>query len=252
MNKNKIQLAIIKANGFSTSKITLCMSLIPMIVAIIGGGLGYILSILFQQGLFLIISSYIFLSVNFFTFNIGILIGIIILVFLLSSLFVFINLKILFKRPIALTINQTIEVKNNLFINLLNKVQIGFNSNMKLKNQLLFLNIPRTIFYFISSTMCIFLIGAFSSFSDKLNLAQTLTNSNKQYNYSVDFVTPTEQGGLYKTQKYSELGFPNEAIGIYDMYTTIYPDRPTSNLFPYNANDLKVLEKVSHSNGTTT
>ncbi|MEG0026523.1 MAG: FtsX-like permease family protein, partial [Bacilli bacterium] len=113
MNKNKIQLAIIKANGFSTSKITLCMSLIPMMVAILGGGLGYILSIIFQQGLFSIISSYIFLSVNFFTFNIGILIGIIALVILLLTLFVFINLKILFKKPIALTINQTIEVKNN-------------------------------------------------------------------------------------------------------------------------------------------
>ncbi|MEG2342512.1 MAG: hypothetical protein RSB95_05305, partial [Bacilli bacterium] len=142
---------------------TLCMSLIPMLVAIFGGGLGYLVSILFQQSLFTIISSYIFLSVNFFTFNIGIFIGIILFVFLFSTLFVFINLKMLFKKPIALTINQTIEVKNNQFVNLLNKVQIGFNSNMKLKNQLLFLNIPRTIFYFMSSTMCIFLIGAFSS-----------------------------------------------------------------------------------------
>ncbi|MEG2342500.1 MAG: hypothetical protein RSB95_05245, partial [Bacilli bacterium] len=106
--------------------------------------------------------------------------------------------------------------------------------------------------YFMSSTMCIFLIGAFSSFSEKLNLAQTLTNSNKQYNYSMDLVTPSEQGGLYKTQKYSELGFSDKEKGIYDMYAPIYPHDPTLSALPYIANDLKVLEKVNHPNGTST
>ncbi|MEG2342523.1 MAG: hypothetical protein RSB95_05370, partial [Bacilli bacterium] len=105
--------------------------------------------------------------------------------------------------------------------------------------------------YFMSSTMCIFLIGAFSSFSEKLYLSQSLTNSNKQYSYSMDFVTPTEQGGLYKTQKYSELGFTDEAKGIYTMYLT-NPYNPAEMLLPYDPATLKVLEKVEHPDGTST
>lgn len=241
INKNKIQLGIIKANGFSTSKITMCMIFLPLIISIVGGGLGYLAAILLQQPLFSIVSSYIFLSVNFFTFNFIFLAAIIVIIFSLTTLFIFINLKLLFKKPISGIINQTIETKNNSFIKLLNKAQVGFNSNIKLKNQLLFLNIPRTLFYVISSTMCVFLIGAFSSFSQKLHLSQSLTNANKQYNYSIDLATPTEQGGLYKTQKYSELGFENPAIGIYDMYQ---PHNGYFDKFPYNKSDLKVLEKV--------
>lgn len=251
INKSRIQLAIINANGFSTGKITLCMSLISLIIAVFGGSLGYTLAIVFQQLLFSIISPYIFLASNFFVFNVGWLLLTILVIFVISTLFIFINLKLLFKKPIASIINQTIEQKNNVFIKALNTVQAGFSSNLKLKNQLLFLNVPRTFFYLLSSTMCIFLIGAFTSFSQKLYLAQSLTNENKQFSYSLDLVSPTEQGGLHRNQEYSELGFPDSTKGIGDAYFPIYNDDPSTRL-PYDKNTLKVLEKVVNQDGSIT
>ncbi|MEG2245461.1 MAG: ABC transporter permease [Malacoplasma sp.] len=234
---NKVQLAIIKANGLSTFKMSICFSTIALAIAIISGVIGYLLSYFFQPIIFSIFSPYIFISPIFNPFSAISFFGGIILIFLIATIFVFIILHFLFKKPLNSIMSQNIEVKHNVLLSVLKYKNTKINSNGKFKIALFISNTSRTLFYILGCIAGISLITISLTLTNKFYTSKYLTDINKDYIFNIDLVTPIDQSGLYKTQEYSSLGITNPDIGI----TSIYEDTKPG-VLPYTKNQLPIYE----------
>lgn len=237
IDKNRVQIALCKANGFSTFKLALGLSSISIIIAISGGSIGYLMAFFLQQLIYSIVSPYMFIPILFHFFSPIGLIGGMVIIALLFFAFVYINLYLLFRKPLNLIIAQNVEIKSNKLLNILKYSKLPMTANLKFKFAISMSNIPRTFFYLTSCFIGITVIGFGLSFVSKFDESQELTALNKNYVYSIDLQTPNEQSGLFKSQDYSELGFSDSSLGI----NSIYSDRLVNGPFPYIANDLKVL-----------
>ncbi|MEG0879283.1 MAG: ABC transporter permease [Malacoplasma sp.] len=237
IDKNRVQIALCKANGFSTFKIALGLSSISIIVAIIGGLTGYLIAYFLQSLIYSIIAPYMFIPTLLHVFSpLGLFTGIFIIA-LLFFLFVYINLYVLFRKPINLIIAQNVEIKSNKLLNILKYQQLPMTANLKFKFAISLSNIPRTFFYLTSCFIGVTVISFGLSFVSKFSESQELTDLNNRYTYSIDLVSPNEQSGLIKLQDYSEVGFSDPSLGI----VPIYPDTLVNGPFPYIASNLKVL-----------
>lgn len=237
IDKNRVQIALCKANGFSTFKLALGLSSISVIVAVFGGTIGYLMAFFLQQLIYSIVSPYMFIPILFHFFSPIGFIGGIIIIALLFFVFVYINLYLLFKKPINLIIAQNIEIKSNKLLNILKYSKLPMTANLKFKFAISMSNIPRTFFYLTSCFIGITVISFGLSFVSKFDESQELTALNKNYVYSIDLQSPNEQSGLFKSQDYSQLGFSNRDLGI----VPIYDEKVLLPAFPYLANTLKVL-----------
>lgn len=234
ININKVQLAIIKANGLSTFKMSICFSIIALIIAIFSATIGYVASYFLQSIIFSIFSPYIFIPPLFNSFNFFSLFGGIILIFAIATLFVFIILHFLFKKPLNLIMSENIEIKQNRFLKILKYQTLKISSNNKFKLALTMSNIPRTSFYIFGCLSGISLITISLTLTNKFYTSKYLTDLNKDYIFNIDLVTPTDQSGLHKTQDYSDMGLTNTSIGITSLYDTLD--------LPYTTNQLQVYE----------
>lgn len=238
INTNKVQLAIIKANGLSTFKMSICFSIIALVIAIVSALIGYVASYFLQPIIFSIFAPYIFIPPSFNSFNFFSLFGSIIVIFAIATLFVFIILNNLFKKPLNLIMSENIEIKQNKFLKILKYQTLKMSSNNKFKFALFMSNTPRTLFYIFGCLSGISLITISLTLTNKFYTSKYLTDINKDYIFNIDLVTPTDQSGLHKTQEYSKMGLTNPSIGITSLYDNPYQ---AGNL-PYTTNELKVYE----------
>lgn len=252
INRNLVQLAIIKANGFSNLRITFGISLFGMFVSLIAGIFGYIAALFLQTQFLQVVSTYWFISISLSAFSILTFFGTFIISFILFFIFSYIILTIRFKTPISQLISQNTEMKAN---KILGWSKFSLYSNMdsplfKFRLNLSFSNIGRFVFYTLLCSIGLAFITGSIALREKFEESQYNTSINKQYNYKFDLTTPTEQSGLYKYQKYSELGFSDPEKGIYPIYKgmvnkTKY-ETPSIYNYPYKLEELKVYDPVTN------
>ena len=149
INRNIVQLAIIKANGFSNFKITFGMSLFGMFGA------------LFLQTQFLqVVGAYWFISISLSSFSILSFLATFVVAFVLFFIFSYLVLTFKFKTPIAQLISQNTEMKANKILNWGKGTQ---NTEMKANK---ILNWGKGSFYKLSSPLTKFRMNlSFSNFS---------------------------------------------------------------------------------------
>lgn len=251
ITKNQVQLAIIKANGFSNFKICLAVSFFGLVVSILSGTIGYIIAFFLQSVFFSVVSPFWFINTTFLPFSIiGFFAGCLI-IFAIFFIFTYLILKITFRKPINELIAQTTEIKVSKALSLLKNNIIKVGPLFKFRLSLSLCNVWRLVFYTILCSTGLSLISIAFSVPEKFTQSTQLTSLNKKYAYSFYLNTPTEQGGLYKLEKYSNLGFTDVDNGIYPIYDGTLNGKTYTNVskysYPYKIEQLKVFDPVTGS-----
>lgn len=253
INKNIVQLSIIKANGFSTLKICSALSLFGFFVSLISGTIGYVLAWYLQGVFYSAISPFWYISIEFLKFSLLGFIGGSLIIFITFFLFTYFIISFTFKTPINVLISRNVETKATPILNLLKNNIIKVNPLLKFRLSLSFSNFSRFIFYTLLCSFGLALVTVGFSVPNKFNESINMTKLNKLYKYDFKLMTPSEQSGLYKYQKYSELGFTDFDKGIFPLYSgniiwnkeTISYSPLTNYPSPYQLESLKVLDPIT-------
>lgn len=219
INKNIVELSIIKANGFSTFKIALSMSSFGFINALLASVIGYTFGYLMQYIFFSVISSYWYIPMEFSGFSAILFFITLFTLFIIFVFYTFIILIYVFKTPIHNLMSQSTEFKTSKMINVLRK-QKRINPLLKLRISLSISNLSRTMFFvtLCSIGLATSLVGI--SMPEKISTSYANTVNTKQYSYRFSFIESNEQTGIYKKQPYSELGFSDLSQGLIPFYKT--------------------------------
>ncbi|MGL4343142.1 MAG: FtsX-like permease family protein [Metamycoplasmataceae bacterium] len=195
-SRSKI-LGILKAQGYSKLQISLSICVLGFIVALIGGALGYILGHFLQIPLMNIFSTYWTLPISPIPFNIWSLFTTIIMPFVgISLLTILTSLSFLRIKSMSL-INGEHQLNNSKIATKIN----GLVSKTSIKNKFAISLALNSVWKLISLFFALLItssitIFAFSS-NGIFNKVTSLTYKNKKYNYKIDLVTPTKEGGYY-------------------------------------------------------
>lgn len=233
ISKNQVQLAIIKANGFSSFSITMSISLFGLVCSIIAGSLGYILAYFMQGVFFSIINPYWYIPTIFLNFSPIGLIGGIVSLFVVFAIYTFIILKLIFKKPINQLISENVEIRASKLLNVMKIQSHKVNPLSKFTISLSLTNIWRSLFFISLCSIGIAITSIGFSIPKKFERSNHLTSLNKDYTYKFTLKEPTEQSGLYKKQKYSNLGFTDLSQGLVPLYKA---DQVDTEISPSNSN----------------
>ena len=218
INKNQVELAIIKSNGFSSLAITIAISIVGLIAAVLSGIIGYTVAYFLQNIFYSIVSNYWYAPMAFNPFSPLGFFGGILLVGAVFVLYTFIIVKLTFKKPINELMSLSIDVKHNVVLNVIKKPTNKIKAVNKLRISLFFSNVWRSIFLVGLSSICLTTISMGFSLSSKINESYTNVIDTKNYSYRFSLHEPTEQTGLYKLQKFSNLGFTDLSQGLLPIY----------------------------------
>lgn len=249
ITKNQVQLAIIKANGFSNFKICIAVSFFGLVVSVFAGTIGYVIAFFLQSIFFSVVSPFWFIHTTFLPFSLLGFFGGCFVIFSIFFAFTYLILKITFRKPINELIAQTTEIKISKALTLLKNNVIKVGPLFKFRLSLSLCNVWRLVFYTILCSTGLSLISIAFSVPEKFTQSTELTSLNKKYAYSFYLTTPTEQGGLYKLQKYSNLGFTDVDNGIYPLYDGELNGVTYTNVskykYPYTIQQLKVFDPIT-------
>ncbi|MDE7112185.1 MAG: ABC transporter permease, partial [Malacoplasma sp.] len=220
IEKNQVSLAIAKANGLSTFKISVALSAFGFIVSVISGTIAYLLA-LFSQSLFLnILDNYWFISIIPHNFSIFGLLGGALLIYIAFFFFVLIGVWKTFRSPINELLTKSSELKINKLLYLMKSRKIPLFALTKFRISLTLSKLTRFFLFIILCSVGLSIISVGAAIPNKFEFSQKETLANKKYDYRYNLQTPSEQSGLYKIQDYAELGTTDKKNGIYDIYTT--------------------------------
>lgn len=218
VEKNQVSLAIAKANGISSFKISIALSAFGLFAALISGLVGYLLAY-FAQGLFLgILDSYWFIPIISHNFSAIGFIGGIASIYTAFFIFVILGVWLTFKNPINDLLSRSSELKVNRILYLVKSRKVPIAALTKFRLSLSLSKLTRFILFIVLCSAGLSIISIGSSIPTKFSTSETGTLNNKQYSYRYDLQTPSEQSGLYKVQNYDELGVTNVNSGITSIY----------------------------------
>ncbi|ENY69164.1 ABC transporter permease protein [Metamycoplasma auris 15026] len=214
--RNKV-VGILRAQGYSTSKIALAFCAFGWIPVFIGSLFGYILGFALQKPAMSILSSYWTLENMIIPINAITLFLTILVPFIFVSLLIFIITSIsVRKKPIEL-MSGIVEVSVGNFAQRISAmfrrlpVKIRFIASMALNNFWKMFS----LFLAFSTTSLISMF--FLSSNNIFNKAITKTYKDRLYKFKLDLETPTTEGGPYVTYNKSDINsllyVPNDLAG---------------------------------------
>lgn len=215
------QISLCMGNGINLSKIILACLLNIGIVTTIGSMLGYIASYLCQNAFIGIFSSIwmvpgtIALPFTPIIFLPIVLISFIIFGIILSSI-----IYAKFKKPIPQIIANKDDIKANWFTNILRNSKLKIPNIIKLSIGYSSINVGRLSLLSVLGSVALGGIVSAVMINDKFNIAHDNTLYSKNYNYQYNFINVNESTGLYKPQKFSEMGIEDSTVGINSIYLT--------------------------------
>lgn len=259
VEKNRISLAVAKANGINTWQISLSLSTFGIVTSIVSGIIGYVVAFL-SQGMFLgILSNFWFTPIVQHNFSTIGFIGGSICLYLAFLFFSFLGVVKTFKNPINELLSSTEELRVNKLLYLLKSRKVPLFALTKFRISLSLSKLTRFVLFVILCSAGISIITVGTAIPRKFSTSQSSTLTNKQYSYRYDLQTPSEQSGLYKVQSYADLGTTDEANGIYDVYSNsmYYNNNPYNSLITsddQSKKDLMALRDldgnvITYSNG---
>lgn len=256
IEKNQTSLAIVKANGLSTWKIVISLSMFGLILSIISAIFGYFLAFVIQSMFVGIISNYWFIPMSYHMFSIVGLLSGSVAIYLVFMFFVYLGVRKLFKTPINDILQKQTELKINKFLYLIKSSRLDFGVMAKFRFSLSSTKLFRLL---LMSVLCSFGLAFISlgvSIPEKFNTSHTNTSRNINYKYNFDLKTPTEQSGLYKLQNYSDLGITDDSLGIYNIYQNLaytgYSDPYAKLLSDDKTKELFALRTIDSSGNEVT
>ncbi|MGL6125100.1 MAG: ABC transporter permease [Metamycoplasmataceae bacterium] len=254
-------LGILKAQGYKSIQIAISICLLALIVCFFGATLGYIAGHFFQIPVMNIFSIYWTLPIGPLSFNfISLLVTVLLPLVGLILLTIVTTLILLRVKPTKL-MSGSFQLNNSLIAG---KIQQKFSSvNIKSKFTLsLSLNsIWKLIALLLSLVFTVTIMSFSLATQNAFGNAVDRTYKNRKYNYKIDLITPTLEGGAITTFDkqdihnllYVPIGNPNEgAIYLADYFapgpnSVINPIQPDGS-FPNGQpllNDKHIVTKSS-------
>ncbi len=190
-------LGIMRANGFSTKQIATSMLPFAMTPTIIGVLLGVIVGTLLELTVLSLFSNYWMLPTKLLGFN---WIGFVTILFISLAIFIstvyFTSLYVLRKNTVDLMKCDS-QNNPNLISRSVKKVFGKFGIMTKFRVSVAFNSIWKLIVLVIMTSLSLSTLMFTFSISGKFKTSTSLTNKSRGYNYAVDLITPTTQGGQY-------------------------------------------------------
>lgn len=231
INNNIVELAIIKANGFSSLSITFAISMFGLVTSILASVIGYSIAFILQPLFFNIIDYYWFIPVSFDLYSPIILFVIMASLFLIFMIYSLIILRIKFKTPINQLINDIAEVKSNKFLTtFFRKTPKNISPLFKLRMSLSFSNIWRTMFFVSLCSLGMSVTSIGMALPEKMNESFSNTIKSKNYDYRFSLFESNDQTGIYKTQPYERMGVTDLKQGIFPIYKSSTVDNELAEL----------------------
>ena len=238
---NKVDLGILLANGYKKWNILFPLTILFLAFILIGNIVGYVLGFSFQNiamslfSNFWTIPSYT-IGFNWIPFVTFILIGSLLFfgIIWLTSLFIL-------RGDATLLIDNTSANKVNKFSILMKKIFKDKNPLSQLRYSIAFSSIFKLITLTImGSFITVALTFGFAS-NNKFNESKEKTFAARQYEYAIDLITPTLQGGQYYAVPYNEIGMSLYGLdGWNDEKNKNYQlGQYVNEVGPYSLNEIK-------------
>lgn len=198
-------LGIMRANGFSSKQIATSMLPFAMLPAILGTVLGAIFGTLIQFAIIGLFSNYWMLPTPLLGFN---WIGFIAILAITLAIFIatvyFTSLYVLRKNTVNLMKTDS-QANANLSARSMKKVFGKFGIMTKFRVSVAFNSIWKLFVLIIMSTLSLSTLVFTFSINGRFAAATSLTNQSREYNYAIDLITPTTQGGQYVGINYDNI-----------------------------------------------
>jgi len=250
---NRVNIGIMRANGFSKKKIALSLVPFSILPSVVGGVAAYIIGFALQVPALLLFKSYWTLPTSLVGFSALAFVGCIFIPFILFSLISIIATLVVLKSKAVDLMKSGSEFKTNAFSRIVKKPFKKFGIMTRFRVSLAFNSISRLLMLAAVSTLTMStLVFAMTSYN-RLAQSQAINSTQFNYKYSVDLTTPTSSGGTYST-----IDLTKNAVGLTNVNDYWYncnwdlsvPDKswtePTNysaNLTkPYYANQISLLE----------
>lgn len=251
IDKNRVNVGIMRANGFS--KWAIACSLLPfaLLPAIFGGAIAYFFSLFSQITTINIFSTYWTLPTPILSFNLFSLLACIIIPFIYFSLISFFVTFNLLKNNAKNLITSGSEYKTNAISQLVKQPFKRFDILTRFRASLAFSSIWRLAVLTLVSTIAMSSLTFAISTFNKLNESHLADSSLYSYNYAIQLATPTSSGGNYDSYDWisddNETGFGKADPKNYIFNTTIpsIDQTPAQMIKPYNLPGLTMINSYS-------
>lgn len=252
IDDNKPSLATLRANGIKKRSIIWSTSIFGLLPSTIGGGLGYLFAQFTQLLLLSLYSGYWVVPTATVIFNVGMLIGLIVVPFaLMACISVVASYLVLRKNASKLLSDSSNKFKVTPATKLAAGVFAKANIITKFRVSVAFSSMPKLIAITTLFTLVATAVTFSTSLSNKFNEVKTATFDVKKYNFSIDLVTPTVQGGQFFGTSFKNIGKPiinkfgeviNFNVGMVDNGNIIASSGAYNTLRGQNWNDLKYYD----------
>lgn len=198
-------LGIMRANGFSSKQIATSMLPFAMLPAIFGTVLGAILGTLIQFAIIGLFGNYWMLPTPLLGFSwIGFIVILIITLAIFTATVYFTSLYVLKKNTVDLMKSDS-QATANLSARSMKKVFGKFGIMTKFRVSVAFNSIWKLFVLVIMSTLSLSTLVFTFSINGRFATTTSLTNQSRGYNYAIDLVSPTTQGGQYVGVNYDNV-----------------------------------------------
>lgn len=225
INDNRASLGALRANGIKKRWIMWCMPLLSLFPALVGGLLGYTFA-QFSQPLFLnLYSFYWTIPTTLTTFSPLLFCCWVFIPFIIMGLISIISTYFLLKGNTNNLLNESNRFQATWLSKKASTLFGKKNVLLKFRTSIAFSSLSKLIMIAIMFSLFTTAISSGLAINNKFKYTQTKTFENKNYNFSIDLLTPTIQGGGYFRQQKDFPGRPitnnnnevlNYSIGMSD------------------------------------
>ncbi len=208
INDNRTSLAILRANGFKKRWLVWLMPLYGLIPSAAGAIISYTIAQTTQASLVGLYSNFWFIPTAVQTFNAGMFFGLLIIPFVLMGILAAIFTYIALKKNTKELMSESSRFR---VTHLSKTITVGMKKApimTRFKTSVAFSSVPKllaitTLFGLAATTM------SFSnSLVGKFDYIKSATYDTKKYQFALDLITPSVQGGGYIAQSFYDAGKP--------------------------------------------
>lgn len=244
VDKNKVDIGILLANGYKKWNVLLPLTLLFIAVIFVASMIGFLLGFWLQDYAMLLFTNFwtiptlttLFNPITFSVFIFVISIVFAIVIYLVSSYTL--------KGDATLLIDNNSANRINKFAILTKKAIIGNNPMNKLRMAIASSSLFKLLTLGIMGGLLLSVFTFSIASTDKFKESYNKTFNAKNYSYSIDMYTPTVQGGQYMTIPYNSYamttygidGWENPYSENYQLAQYIY-DGPYTNISSISSNN---------------
>ncbi|MGL4947805.1 MAG: FtsX-like permease family protein [Mycoplasma sp.] len=197
INDNRASLTALRANGVKKRSIIASTMLFGTIPSVVGASLAYILCQVTQSSMIGLFSAYWVIPTAITIFNPAMFFGMMLVPLLLMGVLASSMAYLLLRKNTSQLMNDTSAFKVSSFAKALGLLFTKANVMTKFRTSIAFSSISKLTAITVLFTLSSVAVTSATAMTGKFEQTKKSTFDAKDYNFAVDLVTPTVQGGQY-------------------------------------------------------